>query len=296
MTSGALLDALLYRGGARRHAAVPGPAGTRWLDTAVGRLRVFDSGGSGPVILFAPDGPCIIEHYAPLIAQLRPRFRVLCVDLPGFGYSFPRAAHDHRIASGADAVLAVLDALDLRNVTLALSCVNGFYAMAAAARAPERVARLVLAQTPSLAAMRAWTAAIVPRPVRLPVVGQLLSFATRRRIADGWFKVALARREARAPFQKTADDALAAGACYCFAGVVQGMAREPDHPPALAELRLPVTLVWGARDRSHRATDPASIRSLLPQAEIVVFEDCGHFPELEDPSRYAALLARLHAV
>lgn len=296
MSSGARLDALLYRGGARRHAAVPGPAGTRWLDTAVGRLRVFDSGGSGPVILFAPDGPCVIEHYQPLIEALRGRMRVLCVDLPGFGFSFPRATHDHGIDSGANALLAVIEALDLKAVTLALSCVNGFYAMAAAARAPERIARLVLAQTPSLAAMRAWTDAIVPKPVRLPIIGQLLSHATRRRIAEGWFKVALASREARPRFQKTADDALAAGACYCFAGVVQGMAAEPDHPAGLASLRVPVTLVWGARDRSHRATDPASICSLLPQAEIVVFEDCGHFPELENPARYADLITRLHAL
>jgi len=130
--------------------------------------------------------------------------------------------------------------------------------------------------------------------VQVRVLGQLLSYATRRRIAEGWFKVALASREARPQFQKTADDALAAGACYCLAGVVQGMAAEPDQPPALAEVRVPVTVVWGQRDRSHRATDPHSIRSLLPQAEIEVFEDCGHFPELENPARYAALIARLH--
>jgi pimeloyl-ACP methyl ester carboxylesterase len=28
----------------------------------------------------------------------------------------------------------------------------------------------------------------------------------------------------------------------------------------------------------------------VPHAEIVRFEDCGHFPDIEQPARYAAML------
>ena len=296
MSAGSTLDALLYRGSARRRAVPPGPAGTRWLDTASGRLRLFDSGERGrPVIVFAPDGPCVIEHYRALIEALRGHARVICFDLPGFGFSYPGAAHTHSIADGADAVLAVLEALDLRGITLALSCVNGYYGIAAAARSPDRIAKLVLSQTPSLAAMKAWTARIVPKPIRVPIIGQTLNYATRRKAADGWYRVALAKREDRAAFQSTADEALRHGACYCFAGVVQGMSREPAAPASLSDVQVPVTLVWGGRDRSHAQTDPASILDLLPQAHIEHFAECGHFPELEDPSRYAGLVLGLLA-
>jgi pimeloyl-ACP methyl ester carboxylesterase len=49
-------------------------------------------------------------------------------------------------------------------------------------------------------------------------------------------------------------------------------------------------MVWGAKDHSHKHTDPRSLHELVPEAEIVHFEDCGHFPDIEQPERFAALL------
>jgi pimeloyl-ACP methyl ester carboxylesterase len=69
----------------------------------------------------------------------------------------------------------VLDSLKLERVTLACTCANGFYALAFAARRPERVERLVLGQTPSFEAMMAWTERVVPKPIRVPVVGSRVS-------------------------------------------------------------------------------------------------------------------------
>jgi pimeloyl-ACP methyl ester carboxylesterase len=51
-----------------------------------------------------------------------------------------------------------------------------------------------------------------------------------------------------------------------------------------------VTVIWGDQDRSHRGTDPHSLRLGIPQAELVRFPDCGHFPDIEEPERCAALL------
>jgi pimeloyl-ACP methyl ester carboxylesterase len=40
-------------------------------------------------------------------------------------------------------------------------------------------------------------------------------------------------------------------------------------------------MVWGGKDYSHRWTDKESLRDLIPHAEILVWDDCGHFPDLE---------------
>jgi pimeloyl-ACP methyl ester carboxylesterase len=63
-------------------------------------------------------------------------------------------------------VLGVMDALQIEQATLAFGCANGFYAMRAAQMAPQRITRLVLAQTPSLAAMHGCTARVVLWPLR----------------------------------------------------------------------------------------------------------------------------------
>lgn len=290
---GARLDALLYRqlAGRRARAAAAWPDTLSWLDTAAGPLRVFDSGGERAPVLFVPDGPCSIEHYDELIGLLQGEFRVLVVDLPGFGFSPPRPDYTHELHEGALVIAAALEALALPPVTLVASCVNGFYALAAAQLARARIARLILCQTPSLHAMRDWSERIVPPVIKVPVIGQMLNYSGRRRIATAWCRSTVAEHTRRDAFADTARAVLRHGGCYCFAGVVQGMQRCAPEDPLLAPPEdLPVTAVWGTADRSHRRSAAGSLQTHCPQAELREFKSAGHFPELEAPEQFAGLL------
>ncbi|RDD82436.1 alpha/beta hydrolase [Dyella tabacisoli] len=249
---------------------------------------MLDTTTPGPSVVLVPDGPNTIEHYSTLIARLSPHRRVICFDMPGFGFSRPAANYGHSLDQGARAVLDVLDHLGIERTTLAFSCANGFYAMQAAQLAPSRIASLFLAQTPSLAAMHAWTDHVIPRPLHIPVLGQTIARAFRRKMVASWYRYALPESTDPKPFQQTAMHALSAGGCFCLAGVVQGLSREPI--TALAELSVPCTMLWGTRDRSHRHTAPESLLACAPRAEIIRVDDCGHFPDIEQPERYVELL------
>lgn len=280
------VDALLYR-----RAKVPSAPLVSILETPLGPVRVLDTGGTAPAVVLVPDGPNVIEHYAGLVERLRTSRRVVVFDLPGFGFSFPQAHYHHALEQGGSVIQSVLGTLELRAVTLVCTCVNGFYAIAAAKLdTDQRIRRLVLCQTPSLAEMRAWTARIVPRPLSVPVLGQLLQYSKRRQAAAGWYHVALARKDDRPRFKVVASDAFQRGACFCLASVVQGMSAESDAPEILQGVRLPVTLIWGALDRSHKPTDPQALRALLPQADFRLWSDCGHFPDLENEIAFAAVV------
>ncbi|MGA8515722.1 MAG: alpha/beta hydrolase [Burkholderiaceae bacterium] len=244
--------------------------------------------------MLVPDGPNVIDHYDALINLLTPQLRVVCFDMPGFGFSLPQAHYAHSLDQGAQAVLGVMDALQIEKATLAFSCANGFYALRAAQMAPQRITRLVLSQTPSLAAMHAWTARVVPWPLRVPVLGQLLGWLFKRKAAHGWYRIALPRSTDAAPYQEKTLNAFNGGACFSLAGVVQGLAREAS--ASLHGITTPCTMVWGALDHSHQYTLPQSFIDCVPHADIVHFADCGHFPDIEQPARYAALLlARIRA-
>ncbi len=294
---GSTVDSWLARYSARQRKAAPGVAlPTRDVETPVGPVRVYDSGSEKPCVVLVPDGPNVIEHYEHLISLLAPNLRVVCFDMPGFGHSVPRSSYGHSLDEGARAVIGVLDRLGIQRATLALSCANGFYALRAAQIAPERVSNLVLSQTPSIAAMRAWIGRNISSPLRVPVVGQVLAWTVRRKVAGGWYQVALPRTSEPGPFRDKALDALAKGACFCLAGIVQGLSRE--HDAALNDTMTPLVMIWGMKDRSHKHTDPTSLQACAPRAEILQFEDCGHFPDVEQPARFAAILlerARRHA-
>ena len=272
------------------------PTNLRYVETAAGRVHVFDSvnepgNESSPVdrpcIVFTPDGPNVVTHYQRLIALLTPHFRVVCFDMPGFGFSLPTANYGHSLEQGARAVLAVLDQLDIARATLAFSCANGLYAIRAAQLAPARIVSLMLTQTPSLPAMQAWAYRMIPRPLRVPVAGQLLTWLVRRKLAQLWHRSALPAPTDAKPFQQLARQSFDAGGCFCLAGVVQGLLRETALTGIPAPLAIPCTLIWGEQDRSHRATQPESLREHLPQLDIRRFADCGHFPDLEQSERYA---------
>lgn len=273
-----------WRLGPPRDGSLP----TRRIATPAGRVRVFDSGSAKPCVVIAPDGPNVIEHYEALIRRLAPGHRVVCCDLPGFGHSLPAPTYTHSLDEGARAVLAVLDALGIARAALAFSCANGFYALRAAQLAPHRIMALVLAQTPSMTAMHAWKRRVIPWPVTVPIVGQAAVWLAREKSAHGWYDHALPHNRPRQPFRRLAQQAFSQGACWCLAGVTQGLARADVH--SLRGITTPCTLLWGARDRSHRHTDPASLRDLVPGAEILRCADSGHFPDLEQPERFAALL------
>jgi pimeloyl-ACP methyl ester carboxylesterase len=278
------LDSFLNR---PNGAAAGWPGDTRIVETRAGRIRVRDTGGQGPAIVMTPDGPNVIEHHAEVIELLAPHARVVCFDMPGFGFSRPGARYGHTLAQGSAAILAVMDALDIREAALAFSCANGFYAIAAAKQAPQRIRRLLLAQTPGYSAMPAWTKRNVPVPIQLPVVGQALNRAARYKLAHAWYGIAMPDKPERARFRATARHALDHGACFCLASVVQGLSRAQRDE--LSGVQAPATLLWGDSDRSHKYTKAESLLELLPQAQIHHRPDCGHFPELEQPRSYAEL-------
>jgi pimeloyl-ACP methyl ester carboxylesterase len=50
---------------------------------------------------------------------------------------------------------------------------------------------------------------------------------------------------------------------------------------------VPTLSIYGNKDRSHRQTDFASLRAHAPAVDLIEFEGCGHFPDLERPQEYA---------
>ena len=263
----------------------------RTVTTPVGTVRLYDSAPndrSKPCVVFVPDGPNVIEHHAAVFSLLTPHVRVVCFDMPGFGFSLPRATYGHSLNQGAAAVIAVLDALSIAKTWLAFSCGNGFYAMRTAQLAPDRVAGLFLTQTPALRVMAPWTQRILPRALRTPVLGQILVWLTRKKLSHGWYQVALPRGADASSYQSTANNALTAGGSFCLASITQGLAREIDTP--MSGISAPCTLLWGEKDHSHKHTEPASLLNDIPHAEIIRFADCGHFSDLEQPARYCELL------
>ncbi len=121
------------------------PPGARDLFVEVDRVRlhVLDWGGNGLPIFCVHANGYLAAMWHPIAAELTSSGRVMGVDLPGHGDSGP--APDYRWDHLADYVAGALRALDLGPALLVGHSIGGALSAMCAARYPELVRAMVLA-------------------------------------------------------------------------------------------------------------------------------------------------------
>ena len=53
---------------------------------------------------------------------------------------------------------------------------------------------------------------------------------------------------------------------------------------------MPVTLIFGDKDFTHKTTNFASIKKYHKGIDIIRFENCGHFPDLERKEHFIQIV------
>jgi pimeloyl-ACP methyl ester carboxylesterase len=120
------------------------------------RVHVAEAGAGDPVLLVhgTPQHWFMWRRVIPLLA---PRYRLICPDLRGHGWSDAPATGYAKERFAAD-LLALLDALELPSVKLIGHDWGGFAGFLLCLRAPERVERFLL-----VAMIHPWQAGFRPR-------------------------------------------------------------------------------------------------------------------------------------
>jgi pimeloyl-ACP methyl ester carboxylesterase len=222
------------------------------------------------------------------VAALAGRFRVIAVDLPGFGDSDKPigAAYDARFF--ARAVIDLLDALELERVHVIGNSLGGRVALEVGLRDPDRVDRLVLL-APSLAWRRGRPWAPVLRLVR-PELGlfqlappAVVDAIVRRLIpgADEGWAAAGVDEFLRAYLTPAGRAAFYAAARQVYLEEPHG---ENGFWSRLPGLQPEALFIWGSRDRLVPAAFARHVTDALPRSRHVEL-DCGHVPQVERPQQ-----------
>lgn len=284
-----------------------------WLDTSVypfeshtfvhdaGRVHYLDEGDGDPVVCLHGN-PTWSFLYRHVIHDLRDDYRCLAPDYLGFGLSEKPRDFPYTPEAHAGVVADLLDHLDLHDVTLVVQDWGGPIGLDWATRNPDRVRAVVAGNT------FAWPLA-GDRRVRWfsRVLGSRLGKLAVTRL-DAFVRVVMPlvyadrsrltlaiHRQYRRPFETPADRTGAWVFPRELVGSGDWLARLWDRRDALAD--TPHLLVWGTADPAFGPRYLARWRRLRPDAEVVTFDDCGHYlqeergPELADAVR--AFLAGL---
>jgi pimeloyl-ACP methyl ester carboxylesterase len=248
-----------------------------------------ECGEGSRTIVLVPDPPNTIELYDDLIELLRRHTRVVCFEAPGFGLSYPSKAFGFSATEYAEVVSELVEGLQLGAVSLVMSCMGGYIGLLVARARPDLVDRLYLCQTPSLLQMQIWVDRFDHlRLLSTPIVGQAIMWTLKGWATRSWYPAALPLGVDATLFVEAAMAAQRLGGPYALASGIQAL--RSMNACDLVDVAQPATVIWGHADRTHAKTDPGSLRGLVPHARLVSFEHCGHFPDLEDPRRFASLL------
>jgi pimeloyl-ACP methyl ester carboxylesterase len=268
--------------------------GIRFTQLATGMARYRIVGDAGPVLIWLPDPPVVIEHYAMMAERLSDHFQVIWLELPGIGCSRPPWSLRFSLSTVAASILEFVDRLQLDHVNLVATCLSGYAAQLAANLMPDRFNRIIFLQTPSWQDGQQWRQARDPKYLlRCPYIGQLLSQAMKYRRLKNWFEMALADRSHAENYSAIATAALRSGGNFCLPSLFQDYL-SPDQaiPASVTQHAL---ALYGKLDRSHRHTDWSNLGSLALRLQTQHIAEAGHFPDLEQPQKTIDVLLKFFA-
>jgi pimeloyl-ACP methyl ester carboxylesterase len=230
------------------------------------------------------------QMWEPVVGRLAAHHDVIAVDLPGFGESsMPPPGTPPGIDSLVRLVTEFLGELGVDRPHVAGNSMGGQMALEMAARGLARSATaLSPAGFASPAEMRYGRASLW-LSVRLArrtarYARTMFATATGRRLGLSLF---VARPE-RLSADEAADNTSALAQAPWFDATLPSL-RAFDFPPD-RQIGVPVTIVWGSKDRLLLPRQARRAARAIPRARVLVLRDCGHVPTWDDPERVASVI------
>ena len=264
-----------------------------WAQLPHGTVNYVDI-GEGPALVFIHGLSGCWQNWLENIPFFSHSFRVIALDLPGFGSS-PMPPEKITINNYAAVVDELLDSLGIERAAVVGNSMGGFIGAELAIRFSTRVSRLVLVSAAVL-----WQEYRRAKP--LVALAQTSEALTARALANGTPAVALRPRVRHAilrwagfryphrlPKELQVELIRTAPRTRGFLPALQALADFPLREE-LGDIACPTLIVWGTDDPLVGVRHASELERSIPDARKVIFEKTGHEPMLERPERFNRLL------
>lgn len=280
-------------------------AETRYVDAGGIRTRVIEA-GSGPALILLHGGGGHAEAFARNVVPLADEgLRVVAIDYLGHGLTDRLEGPLQRDQYVAHLV-ATLDALSIEKATLAGESLGGWLAFWTALLQPERVsklisvcgARLEVERDPDSEAhvnagrarFKALNQKFLDEPSFESVWNRLawLFYEPEASITDELAELRL-RLYQQDTVQRTLSDGIGMKVIEASSETVKrNHAFDAD---LLSRISHETLVLWTSHNPSNTAATARRAASYIPGSRFVLMEECGHWPQWEDPDTFNRLIA-----
>jgi pimeloyl-ACP methyl ester carboxylesterase len=258
---------------------------------------VYDAGEGPPVVLVHGYGDTADGWRRVVPGLLARGHRVIALDVPPFGRSGQPVAK-HLLDFYKLYFPELLERLEVDSATVIGHSLGGAISLHVALARPDLVDRLGLVAPAGLGKAPPWwwhllagyetlwkTALSVPTPVTPLVIRHgMRRFLDWRLFHDSnKLEDDVRHLVSMHSGRKELDRLLAAGRC-CIESYTGRLLEDS------CTLDIPMWMVWGRHDGLVPVEHALAFEQAHPEASVHVFEDCGHYPQIELPSRFNRLL------
>jgi 3-oxoadipate enol-lactonase len=250
-------------------------------------LACSDSGGNAPAVVLAHAIGCDHRMWDALAAALAPKYRVIAYDTRGHGVS-PVPPRPYSLRGLAEDVRALLDRLGIAKAHWVGLSMGGMIGQAFALEHPDRLERLVIANSTSSYGPEGRTT--WQNRIKLVEDGGLA--AIRDMVAQRYFSDGF-RRE-HADVVNSVMDRFMQTPVQGYLGCCEAI-RELDFAPHLGAIRAPTLVIAGSEDMGTPVAMSEAIAKGIPGAKLEVIARASHLSAVEKPRDFGELVTRFLA-
>ncbi len=237
------------------------------------KIRYLEAGDAAkPTVILLHGLGANAESWALTIPALAQNFHVVAPDQVGFGKS-DKPLLKYRVGTYADFLDKFMAELKIEKASLVGNSMGGWVAALTAIKYPNRVERVVLADS----------AGLLPKEVDLNRIYQLNN-STRDEIRANLKLIfaSPALQNSEALVDQFFTQRVTTNDGYTISSLIESIKRREDFLDArLGEIKKPTLVIWGKQDGLLPLSDGEKFNKGITGSELIVFDNCGHAPQFE---------------
>ena len=242
--------------------------------------------GSGPTVILLHGLGGSTQVWQFNIAALAEKYHVVVPDQIGFGKS-DKPLVNYRIRTYVDFLDQFCKQLKIERATLIGNSMGGWIAAMFTAAFPDRVDKLVLVDAAGYAPPKDFDTRTIYglNPTTREGMKILVAkvFYNKAFQTDAAIDLAMASR-------------LAAGDGYTINSITESIIRGEDYLDNIVKtIKRPTLIVWGRQDGLLALADGERFNKDVAGSKLIVFDQCGHAPNVEKPGEFNAAVLKFLA-
>lgn len=242
------------------------------------KIRYLEA-GSGPTVILLHGLGGSGQNWMFTVGALSPQFHVVVPDQIGFGNS-DKPMINYRVRTYVDFLDEFYKQLKIERATLVGNSMGGWIAAAFTIAFPQKVDRLVLASATGYTPQGNfdYKSLYALNPSTREGMKQLVAkvFFNKSFSSDAMIDQLLAQR-------------MSAGDGYTINSLIESVARREDFLDGqLDKIKAPTLIIWGREDGLVMLSEGERLKKDIANSKLIVFDRCGHFPQVEKAGEFNA--------